>query len=142
LARDSYLANCIIAMQVKGYSIAPSRSRCRDPTTAVQRELQVRLLCTQPLPPLLSSSYPSLVFLSPQMATNITFHPGGPCPLLKPQPHASKLTRGAHSSPAAVTAEERSSLLGQKGATIWLTGLSASGKVCQRRLWRLLRFSD
>ncbi|WVR07496.1 adenylylsulfate kinase [Kwoniella sp. DSM 27419] len=38
------------------------------------------------------------------MATNITFHPG------------------------AVTQEERDGLLGQKGATIWLTGLSASGK--------------
>ncbi|WVQ74936.1 adenylylsulfate kinase [Cryptococcus sp. DSM 104548] len=38
------------------------------------------------------------------MATNITFHPG------------------------AVTQQERDSLLGQKGATIWLTGLSASGK--------------
>lgn len=40
------------------------------------------------------------------MATNITFHPG------------------------AVTDEERAGLLKQKGATIWLTGLSASGKVC------------
>ncbi|WWC71555.1 adenylylsulfate kinase [Kwoniella pini CBS 10737] len=38
------------------------------------------------------------------MATNITFHPG------------------------AVTEDERNSLLSQKGATIWLTGLSASGK--------------
>ncbi|KAL7415980.1 Adenylylsulfate kinase-domain-containing protein [Mrakia frigida] len=38
------------------------------------------------------------------MATNITFHPG------------------------AVSTEERAELLGQKGATIWLTGLSASGK--------------
>ncbi|KAK0199737.1 adenylylsulfate kinase [Desarmillaria ectypa] len=38
------------------------------------------------------------------MATNITFHPG------------------------SVSAEERTSLLTQKGATIWLTGLSASGK--------------
>ncbi|PWN30681.1 putative MET14-ATP adenosine-5`-phosphosulfate 3`-phosphotransferase [Jaminaea rosea] len=38
------------------------------------------------------------------MATNITFHPG------------------------TVTYEERSQLLGQSGATIWLTGLSASGK--------------
>ncbi|ODN78074.1 adenylylsulfate kinase [Cryptococcus wingfieldii CBS 7118] len=38
------------------------------------------------------------------MATNITFHPG------------------------AVTQDERDSLLAQKGATIWLTGLSASGK--------------
>ncbi|WWC90700.1 adenylylsulfate kinase [Kwoniella dendrophila CBS 6074] len=38
------------------------------------------------------------------MATNITFHPG------------------------AVTEDERNQLLNQKGATIWLTGLSASGK--------------
>ncbi|GFZ49528.1 APS kinase [Saitozyma sp. JCM 24511] len=38
------------------------------------------------------------------MATNITFHPG------------------------AVTQDERAEHLGQKGATIWLTGLSASGK--------------
>lgn len=38
------------------------------------------------------------------MATNITFHPG------------------------SVTAVERTELLGQKGVTIWLTGLSASGK--------------
>lgn len=39
------------------------------------------------------------------MATNITFHEG------------------------AVKDDERSELLNQKGATIWLTGLSASGKV-------------
>lgn len=38
------------------------------------------------------------------MATNITFHPGN------------------------VTYEERASLLQARGATIWLTGLSASGK--------------
>ncbi|KAH8828300.1 adenylylsulfate kinase [Flagelloscypha sp. PMI_526] len=38
------------------------------------------------------------------MATNITFHPG------------------------AVTRDERSNLLGQTGVTVWLTGLSASGK--------------
>jgi len=38
------------------------------------------------------------------MATNITFHPGN------------------------VAYDERSSLLNQKGVTIWLTGLSASGK--------------
>lgn len=37
-------------------------------------------------------------------ATNITFHPG------------------------AVTQEERAQLLGQQGATVWFTGLSASGK--------------
>lgn len=39
------------------------------------------------------------------MATNITFHPG------------------------AVDQKERAELLGQQGLTIWLTGLSASGKV-------------
>ncbi|KAJ1304961.1 hypothetical protein OPQ81_006093 [Rhizoctonia solani] len=38
------------------------------------------------------------------MATNITFHPG------------------------AVEKDERTQLLGQKGLTLWLTGLSASGK--------------
>ncbi|KAG8936676.1 Adenylyl-sulfate kinase [Tulasnella sp. 418] len=38
------------------------------------------------------------------MATNITFHPG------------------------AVSSEERANLLGQRGITLWLTGLSASGK--------------
>ncbi|KAL9711793.1 Adenylyl-sulfate kinase [Leucoagaricus gongylophorus] len=38
------------------------------------------------------------------MATNITFHPG------------------------SVTGQERSESLGQKGVTVWLTGLSASGK--------------
>lgn len=39
------------------------------------------------------------------MATNITFHPGN------------------------ITFEERQTILGQKGLTLWLTGLSASGKV-------------
>lgn len=39
------------------------------------------------------------------MATNITFHEG------------------------AVSYDERCELLGQRGATVWLTGLSASGKV-------------
>ncbi|KAJ7078943.1 adenylylsulfate kinase [Mycena belliarum] len=38
------------------------------------------------------------------MSTNITFHPG------------------------SVAADERAALLGQRGVTIWLTGLSASGK--------------
>ncbi|KII92283.1 hypothetical protein PLICRDRAFT_50701 [Plicaturopsis crispa FD-325 SS-3] len=38
------------------------------------------------------------------MSTNITFHPG------------------------SVDASERATLLGQKGVTVWLTGLSASGK--------------
>jgi adenylylsulfate kinase len=42
--------------------------------------------------------------LPPSMATNITFHEGH------------------------VTYDERCSLLKQKGATLWLTGLSASGK--------------
>ena len=42
------------------------------------------------------------------MATNIIFHPG------------------------AVGQEERADLLKQKGATVWLTGLSASGKVSRR----------
>ena len=40
-----------------------------------------------------------------QMATNITFHHG------------------------TITPEERQTNLGQKGLTLWLTGLSASGKV-------------
>jgi adenylylsulfate kinase len=44
------------------------------------------------------------------MSTNITFHEG------------------------AVADNERSELLNQKGATIWLTGLSASGKVCPASL--------
>lgn len=44
--------------------------------------------------------------LPTNMATNITFHPGN------------------------ITSEERNTLLGQKGLTLWLTGLSASGKVC------------
>ncbi|KAF9446397.1 adenylylsulfate kinase [Macrolepiota fuliginosa MF-IS2] len=56
------------------------------------------------------------------MATNITFHPG------------------------SVTAHERSELLGQKGATIWLTGLSASGKstiacALEQHLLHLKKFS-
>ncbi|KAK0475800.1 adenylylsulfate kinase [Armillaria novae-zelandiae] len=56
------------------------------------------------------------------MATNITFHPG------------------------SVSAEERTSLLTQKGATIWLTGLSASGKstiacALEQHLLHLHKFS-
>ncbi|KAJ3562796.1 hypothetical protein NP233_g9351 [Leucocoprinus birnbaumii] len=56
------------------------------------------------------------------MATNITFHPG------------------------SVTTQERSDLLGQKGATIWLTGLSASGKstiacALEQHLLHLKKFS-
>ena len=44
------------------------------------------------------------------MATNITFHPG------------------------SVESSERIDLLKQKGVTIWLTGLSASGKVCHKSM--------
>jgi len=56
------------------------------------------------------------------MATNITFHPG------------------------AVAADERSKLLGQRGLTIWLTGLSASGKstiacALEQHLLHLKRFA-
>ncbi|KAG7440778.1 adenylylsulfate kinase [Guyanagaster necrorhizus] len=56
------------------------------------------------------------------MATNITFHPG------------------------SVSAEERTGLLTQKGATIWLTGLSASGKstiacALEQHLLHLHKFS-
>jgi hypothetical protein len=39
--------------------------------------------------------------------------------------HMFSMNRG----PGAVTPEERHELLGQRGLTIWLTGLSASGKV-------------
>src|SRR6059058_1907674 len=42
--------------------------------------------------------------MAEQKATNITWHEG------------------------SVTREERESLLGQKGVTVWMTGLSASGK--------------
>ncbi|KAF9502010.1 adenylylsulfate kinase [Pleurotus eryngii] len=56
------------------------------------------------------------------MATNITFHPG------------------------SVTSAERTKLLNQKGVTIWLTGLSASGKstiacALEQHLLHLHRFS-
>ncbi|KAG8906929.1 Adenylyl-sulfate kinase [Tulasnella sp. 403] len=56
------------------------------------------------------------------MATNITFHPG------------------------AVNHAERSELLGQRGLTIWLTGLSASGKstiacALEQHLLHLKRFA-
>ncbi|CAE6455642.1 unnamed protein product [Rhizoctonia solani] len=50
-------------------------------------------------PPLHPKISPALI-----MATNITFHPG------------------------SVERDERTQLLGQKGLTLWLTGLSASGK--------------
>ena len=57
------------------------------------------------------------------MATNITFHPGIP-------PHYyPKHIFDVNHDPGAVTPEERHEFLGQKGLTIWLTGLSASGKV-------------
>lgn len=58
------------------------------------------------------------------MATNITFHPGHIVPLKK----STSLINQSH-SPGSVTAAERSEFLEQKGVTIWLTGLSASGKV-------------
>lgn len=48
------------------------------------------------------------------MATNITFHAG------------------------SVSAGERSELLKQKGVTIWLTGLSGSGKV---QSWDMIRIA-
>ncbi|KAF8520490.1 adenylylsulfate kinase [Hysterangium stoloniferum] len=56
------------------------------------------------------------------MATNITFHPG------------------------SVSSKERSELLGQTGLTIWLTGLSASGKstlacALEQHLLHLKRFA-
>ncbi|KAF8921067.1 adenylylsulfate kinase [Mucidula mucida] len=56
------------------------------------------------------------------MATNITFHPG------------------------SVSTEERQNLLQQKGTTIWLTGLSASGKstiacALEQHLLHLHKFS-
>ncbi|EJF65045.1 adenylylsulfate kinase [Dichomitus squalens LYAD-421 SS1] len=56
------------------------------------------------------------------MATNITFHPG------------------------SVSAEERATLLSQKGVTIWFTGLSASGKstiacALEQHLLHLHRFA-
>lgn len=56
------------------------------------------------------------------MATNITFHPGRSSFSLE-QPCHPNIFSGS------VTTEERSELLGQKGVTIWFTGLSASGKV-------------
>ncbi|KAG8956237.1 Adenylyl-sulfate kinase [Tulasnella sp. 424] len=56
------------------------------------------------------------------MATNITFHPG------------------------SVSVSERAELLGQRGLTIWLTGLSASGKstiatALEQHLLHLKRFA-
>lgn len=58
------------------------------------------------------------------MATNITFHPG----------MIIQKVDFAVPSPwyvlGAIDARERAELLKQKGITIWLTGLSGSGKVC------------
>jgi hypothetical protein len=59
------------------------------------------------------------------MATNITFHPGERIPPNVNQ--ANKLDPFAIAG--FVEQAERFSLLNQKGVTIWLTGLSASGKV-------------
>jgi hypothetical protein len=59
------------------------------------------------------------------MATNITFHPGTS---ISRDPSA-RLCRARLRAAGAVTYEERAGILKQKGATIWLTGLSASGKV-------------
>lgn len=58
------------------------------------------------------------------MATNITFHPGA---LHIPLAQYLALTACA----GAVERQERVRFLGQRGLTIWLTGLSASGKVNQ-----------
>ena len=42
--------------------------------------------------------------------------------------------------PGAVTPEERHELLGQRGLTIWLTGLSASGKVKRYSTYHSTRY--
>ena len=60
---------------------------------------------------------------SQAMATNITFHPG-----IYHSYHRSHLV-DVNRGQGAVTPEERHELLGQRGLTIWFTGLSASGKV-------------
>ena len=41
----------------------------------------------------------------------------------------SNLSTSNTDTKGAVTLDERAELLGQRGATIWFTGLSASGKV-------------
>ena len=46
----------------------------------------------------------------------------------KPRHAAEPVSRNIMRSQSLVSAEERSGLLGQRGATVWLTGLSASGK--------------
>ena len=56
------------------------------------------------------------------MATNITFH-SGPYSIWYLSSILICLSQGS------VTSSERAQLLRQKGVTIWLTGLSASGKV-------------
>jgi len=56
------------------------------------------------------------------MATNITFHPGV-CT------SRSVIITNISLSSGSISPGERSELLKQKGVTIWLTGLSASGKV-------------
>jgi adenylylsulfate kinase len=60
------------------------------------------------------------LFFIPEMAVNITFHPGA---LLPAQAFSLDDFKGS------VTGTERTQLLLQKGVTVWLTGLSASGKV-------------
>ncbi|KAF7361964.1 Adenylyl-sulfate kinase [Mycena venus] len=54
------------------------------------------------------------------MSTNITFHPGMGAFSFR---HTRLLSRTG-----SVDSEERIALTGQRGVTIWLTGLSASGK--------------
>lgn len=55
------------------------------------------------------------------MASNITFHEGLYIPPLK--------RFSLYFFIGIVSSDERVQLLQQKGVTIWLTGLSASGKV-------------
>ena len=59
------------------------------------------------------------------MSTNITFHKG-----VCFHVSLARVSQHAVCLPGSVDATERSELLNQKGVTIWLTGLSASGKVC------------
>lgn len=72
------------------------------------------------------------------MATNITFHEGQyrsshrelTCHSAKRNILISLLlSTSADVLEGSVSHQERTQLLGQQGATIWLTGLSASGKV-------------
>jgi hypothetical protein len=73
-----------------------------------------------------------------KMATNITFHEGQyrsshrelTCHSAKRNILISLLlSTSADVLEGSVSHQERTQLLGQQGATIWLTGLSASGKV-------------